>query len=162
MPIWEGNRLSKHHGEDELPYGHLLQVSCFILFLTVWLLDSFVFSYSTFLVGYLPWIVRLALALGVFLAGLAIIELAHGHLRSIKSGRLMTTGIYGQVRHPLYLGTLLLYLPFILWTFSLLSLVPWMVAFAAYNRMASYEERLLTRRFGRKYAEYKKRVRKWF
>lgn len=153
--------MSKHGEESELPHGHLLQVSCFGLFLTVWFLDSYIFNYSTFLAGYVPWLVRLALALGVLVIGLAILELAHGHLHSMKSGKLMTTGIYGHIRHPLYLGTLLLYLPFILWSFSLLCIIPWLIAVVAYNKMANYEEQLLTKRLGKEYAEYKKRVRKW-
>jgi len=79
----------------------------------------------------------------------------------MKSGKLMTTGIYAHVRHPLYLGTLLLYLPFTFWTFSLLSLIPWLIAAVAYNKMANHEERVLVGRFGKEYTEYKKRVRKW-
>ena len=153
--------MSKHAEEDELPHGHLIQISCFVLFLAVWFLDSFVFNYSTFLAIYFSWLVRLALALVVFVVALAVLELAHGHLHSMKSGKLTTAGIYGHIRHPLYLGTLLLYLPFILWSFSLLSVIPWLIALAAYNKMANYEEQLLKKRFGREYAEYKKRVRKW-
>jgi len=153
--------LTRYRKEPELPHGHLLQISCFILFGVVWFLDSFIFGYSTFLAGYVPYLARLALALGVLIIALAIIELAHGHLHSMKSGKLMTTGIYAHVRHPLYLGTLLLYLPFTFWTFSLLSLVPWLIAIVAYNKMASYEEQVLAREFGRKYLEYKKKVRKW-
>jgi protein-S-isoprenylcysteine O-methyltransferase Ste14 len=160
----EGASLSKHGEEGELPHGHLLQVSCFLFFLAVWFLDSFIFNYSTFLVIYfawLTWLVRLVLALAAFIVALAILEVAHGHLHRMKSGKLMTIGIYGHVRHPLYLGTLLLYLPFFFWSFSLLSLVPWLIAWIAYNKMANYEEQLLAKRFGKEYVDYKKRVRKW-
>ncbi|WXG43734.1 MAG: isoprenylcysteine carboxylmethyltransferase family protein [Promethearchaeati archaeon SRVP18_Atabeyarchaeia-1] len=153
--------MSRHHEEGELPHGHLLQISCFLLFLSVWFADSFILGYSTFLAVYIPCLVRVGLALSVLVIGLAITELAHSHLHAMKAGKLTTTGIYGHARHPLYLGTLLLYLPFTLWSFSLLSLVPWFVAFAAYNRMANYEERLLTSRFGKEYVDYKKKVRKW-
>lgn len=153
--------MSRRDEEPELPHGHLLQISCFVLFLAVWFLDSFIFGYSAFLAGYVPYVVRLALAICVFVIALAIIELAHGHLHSMKSGKLMTTGIYAHVRHPLYLGTLLLYLPFTFWTFSLFSLVPWLIAVIAYNKMANYEEQVLIVEFGKKYVEYKKKVRKW-
>jgi protein-S-isoprenylcysteine O-methyltransferase Ste14 len=153
--------LSKHGEEDELPHGHLIQVTCLVLFLAVWFLDSFVFNYATFLATYLPWLVHAVLSIGVFIVALAILELAHSHLHSMKSGKLMTTGIYGHIRHPLYLGTLLLYLPFIFWSFSLLSIIPWLIAVAAYNKMANYEEQLLGKRFGKEYLDYKKRVHKW-
>lgn len=153
--------MRKHGEEGELPHGHLIQVSCLALFLVVWFLDSFLFNYSTFLAGYVFWLVRLALAFTVFAIGLAVLEPAHGHLHSMKSGNLITSGIYGHIRHPLYLGTLSLYLPFIFWSFSLLSIIPWLIAVAAYNKMANYEEQLLTKRFGKEYVEYKKRVRKW-
>jgi protein-S-isoprenylcysteine O-methyltransferase Ste14 len=103
----------------------------------------------------------LVLALGILVIGLAVTELAHSHLHSMRSGKLMTTGIYGHIRHPLYLGTLLLYLPFTLWSFSLLSLAPWLIAVVAYNKMANYEEQVLTKKFGKEYVDYKKKVRKW-
>lgn len=153
--------MSGHNKNSELPHGHLLQVSCFVLFLAIWFLDSFLFNYTTFLAGYIPWLDRLALSLGVFAAGLAITELAHGHLHSMKSGKLATTGIYSHVRHPLYLGVLLMYLGFAFYSLSLLSFVPWLIAVAAYNKMANYEEEVVTKRFGNEYLEYKKRVRKW-
>jgi protein-S-isoprenylcysteine O-methyltransferase Ste14 len=153
--------LSKHGEEGELPHGHLIQVTCLVLFFAVWFLDSFVFNYSTFLATYLPWLVHAALSIGVFIVALVVLELAHGRLHSMKTGKLMTTGIYGRIRHPLYLGTLLLYLPLILWSFSLLSIIPWLIAVIAYNKMANYEEQLLTKRFGKEYIDYKKRVRKW-
>lgn len=153
--------MSKHREDSELPHGHLIQVSCFVLFLAIWFLDSFLFNYSTFLTNYFPWLLRLTLSLAVFAIGLATTELAHGHLHSMKSGKLMTTGIYAHVRHPLYLGTVLLYLGFTFYSLSLLSLIPWLVAFAAYNKMANYEEQLMTKRFGKEYLEYRRRVRKW-
>jgi protein-S-isoprenylcysteine O-methyltransferase Ste14 len=157
----EDKPLGKRNEEGELPHGHLLQALCFLFFLAVWFLDSFIFNYSTFLAVYFSWYIRLVLALGVFIVALAVLEVAHGHLHSMKSGKLMITGVYGHVRHPLYLGTLLLYLPFVFWSFSLLSVIPWLIALVAYNKMANYEEQLLEKRFGKEYVDYKKRVRKW-
>jgi protein-S-isoprenylcysteine O-methyltransferase Ste14 len=153
--------MSRHGEDSEIPHGHLLQATCFVLFLIIWSLDSFIFNYSTFLTSYASWFLCLAVSLAVFVIGLVVTQLAHGHLQTLKSGKLVTTGIYSHVRHPLYLGVIVMYLGFTFYSFSLLSLLPWLLAVAAYNKMANYEEQVLAKRFGKEYLDYKKSVRKW-
>ena len=70
-------------------------------------------------------------------------------------------GVYGRVRHPMYLGTHLFYLGLAIFTLSLAALVVWIVTAAYYNKLANYEEQLLLEKFGNDYVEYKKTVRKW-
>jgi protein-S-isoprenylcysteine O-methyltransferase Ste14 len=106
-------------------------------------------------------LLRLAVCLVIFAVGITVTELGHSHLQTLKSGKLVTTGIYSHVRHPLYLGVIVMYLGFTFYSFSLLSLLPWLLAVAAYNKMANYEEQVLAKRFGKEYLDYKKSVRKW-
>jgi protein-S-isoprenylcysteine O-methyltransferase Ste14 len=54
-----------------------------------------------------------------------------------------------------------MYLGGILATFSLLTLVLWIVMVVSYDRLATYEERKLEEKFGQAYRDYKKRVPKW-
>ena len=75
---------------------------------------------------------------------------------------LVDSGVYSWVRHPMYLGTLLLCLGFFFAVPSLLSLAVWIAFFMLYDRMAAYEEKDLTRSLGEEYTAYKKRVPKWF
>lgn len=73
--------------------------------------------------------------------------------------RLVSRGLYGFVRHPIYLGTIAfgLGLGLGLWSWALL-LADLVVALPILYWMASQEERLLTERFGQDYREYQARV----
>jgi protein-S-isoprenylcysteine O-methyltransferase Ste14 len=79
----------------------------------------------------------------------------------MKEKSIITDGVYTYVRHPMYLGTLLIYISLILLTMSLISLVPFIVIFFLYNMIAVPEEKELERILGREYEDYKKRVARW-
>jgi protein-S-isoprenylcysteine O-methyltransferase Ste14 len=70
-------------------------------------------------------------------------------------------GVFSLVRHPMYLGSLLVYLSLVLATLSAASFVLFLVVFVLYDVLASYEEADLLRLFGEDYEEYRRRVRKW-
>lgn len=74
---------------------------------------------------------------------------------------LKTNGLYKIIRHPSYLGLLLIITGLGLSLNSLLSLlVIFIPAFVVVNYRISVEEQALTAEFGEQYVEYKKRVKK--
>jgi len=75
--------------------------------------------------------------------------------------RVIDNGVFSLVRHPMYLGSLLVYLSLVIATLSAASLVLFLVVFVLYDVLASYEETDLLRIFGEDYEEYRRRVRKW-
>jgi len=142
--------------ESEIKYSHLLQVLCLILFYVVWTLDSFLFNVSTFLAKFVPIFIRAVTSLSVIIGGSILIAKAHRQLFKDKQADLITDGIFAHVRHPMYLGTILIYLGWIIGTLSLLTLIPWILILILYVKMANYEEKQLERKFGEKYIAYKK------
>ena len=74
---------------------------------------------------------------------------------------LVDSGVYSLVRHPMYLGIILVYLGLLSSTLSIVSFGLWMGIFLIYDRMATYEERDLIRIFGSDYIDYQRRVPKW-
>jgi protein-S-isoprenylcysteine O-methyltransferase Ste14 len=151
----------------EHPLNDKIQAVFLVLFLAVWGLDSFVFRFSTVLAGAVPLLARLILAILSFATGayLASKSLAAVFGRTPAGGtrkpEFVTTGVYKWVRHPMYLGSLLILLAFFLSTLSLLSLLVWAGLFVFYDRMAAYEERDLIRILGEQYIAYQKQVSKW-
>lgn len=147
----------------EFPQSDRLQLVMLILFFVVWGLDSLVFQFSTFLAIYVPIAVRLELAAVSLGFALLLLILSHRMVfdRTRESLGVLDTGVYGRVRHPMYLGTLLVYVGFILATFSLLSFVVWIGIFLLYDRMVTYEEEDLIRLLGDVYRDYRKNVPKW-
>ncbi len=73
-------------------------------------------------------------------------------------GQLVTTGIYGHVRHPQYLGFLLLTLGMNVQWITILTLMLWPILVILYYRLAKEEEKEMGERFGEEYRKYKRKV----
>ena len=151
----------RNDADAEQPHAHLLQVLYLILFSTVWILDSFIFNFSTFLANLIPLAIRLILAISVLALGFSMTSLGHWLLFNKKLPGLVSTGIFAHVRHPMYLGYILAYLACIVGTMSLLSIIPWLLITHLYAKMTNYEEQKLEQKFGGKYTEYARKVPKW-
>lgn len=82
--------------------------------------------------------------------------------RSRDVQRLVTYGIFGWVRNPLYVGNFLIWMGFVV-----ISGVPWLVPLAIvvfaveYYFIVAYEEGVLESIFGREYLAYKKTTPRW-
>ena len=152
----------QHRGDltGEHAFSDIGQLIFLIIFLIVWIADSFVFKYSTFLTRYVSNYIRVPIALIVLaISGL----LAWAGLKIVfretrEEPQVITTGVFSIVRHPIYLSSILLYLGFILLSLSLLSVLVWFIIIIFYYQISRYEEKLLTQRFGSAYEEYMKKV----
>lgn len=149
--------------------NHTLQIASFFMFFVILILDLFILRVTTGFSGFVPLVARIAAFLIILILAFALMGKSHQVLFGQKhaSGErhesltLVTDGVFAYVRHPMYLGTILMYLAFIILTVSLVSLIPWIIIIIIYNYLANYEEMGLERIFGKDYLEYKKRVRKW-
>ncbi len=149
------------HLTGEMPGSHRNQMILMVVFFAVWIADSFLLRFTTFLWSWtLSW---LFIGVGAIIIIVAVYFMngSHKDLFDTQVEGLATTGVFSRVRHPMYLGTHLLYLGLAVVTFSLASIVMWMIIFVFYNILANYEERKLEERFGNQFLEYKKTVRKW-
>ena len=130
--------------------------------MVLWILDSFFLQRSTFLSNYIPLVMRLII-LGVAL-GVASFLFKSGHV--VVSGdqrgtEVVSTGAFRYVRHPLYLGSILIYLGLTVSTASLFCLALLVVIAVFYNYIASYEEKILEVKLGQAYIAYKHKTGKW-
>jgi len=152
---------------SEHPCCDSIQLVMLILYFAVWGIDSisyFLFRVSTvsidltsFPLLLLPAI--LSLSFGIYLA-LKSHEAVFG--KTTGQPKLIDSGVYSLVRHPMYLGILMCCLGFFFITPSLLSLGVWTAFFIFYDKMATYEEKDLIRILGEEYITYQRRVPKWF
>jgi protein-S-isoprenylcysteine O-methyltransferase Ste14 len=155
--------MESNNGEH--PYGDLGQLILLILFLVVWVGDSFVLHLTTFLSTYVPLALRLLLAGLALAAAFFLVKSGHVVISHGKHGRLpdalVMTGAFRYVRHPLYLGCLLVYFGLTVATASLISLAVLAIIFRFYNFLATYEENLLEDMFGESYLIYKQKTGRW-
>ena len=142
--------------------GDALQMALLGLFLVVWILDSFILQRSTFLSDHIP------LAFRLVLLGLTLIIAAYlfksGHVVVSHEQRptgVVSSGAFRYVRHPLYLGSILVYCGLTVSTASLFCLALLVVIVLFYNYIAGYEEKLLETKLGETYTAYKKKTGKW-
>jgi protein-S-isoprenylcysteine O-methyltransferase Ste14 len=150
----------------EHPLCDKLQAVMLLMFFVVWALDTvsyFIFNYSTVIAEVFSYPALVIPALFFISFGVYLITKSHkpifGKLHDTPV--LITEGVYSWVRHPMYLGTLLLCLGFCFISLSLLSLGILLVFFILYDRMATYEEIDLLRIFSEEYSEYQNHVPKW-
>lgn len=165
----QNNKKSDHHHNKkdlagEHTKGDLGQAIYFIVFLIVWILDSFIFRFSTILINFVPIYINLILMVGCFVLSYFFIikglKIVFGEVRDPP--QVIKTGVFSRTRYPIYLGSILIYIGLVLMTLSLISLVMLGLIFIFYNYIASYEEQLLINMFGQDYLDYKEKVPKWF
>lgn len=133
--------------------------------LAVWVISS----HESYLAGSegLDFVYKLT-CLVIALAGLAVRVFVHGYALEGSSGRntkeqvatnLNTTGLYSAVRHPLYLGNIVMVAGILLFTRSLLLTAVGLCGYLLfYERIMATEERFLTGKFGDAYRIWAERT----
>ena len=153
--------------EREYPNSHLIRLSSALIFASVIFLDSIIFNFSTRILYFIPILIRGVLS--AIILGFALLFIAKAH-QAVFGGTgkhqheintLITTGIFNHVRHPMYLGILLVYCSILILTMSIIALGVWIIVIWLYNKLATFEERILEELFGELYKKYKQRVSKW-
>lgn len=81
--------------------------------------------------------------------------------RAVRAGQLATTGVYARLRHPQYVGFIVILTGFLLQWPTLVTLAMFPVLVVMYVRLARREEREALARFGDAYADYMRRVPGW-
>ena len=76
-----------------------------------------------------------------------------------RNQELITTGVYGYVRHPIYTGVLLMALGSGLSAGTILAFLPFLALLFFFWFKSKGEEELLTEHFPREYPAYKRRVK---
>jgi len=133
-----------------------------VLFMAVWLFDSFVLHAGRTMHGGVHWTLRLgvfilalAAALALFLSGRAAVR------ERERPAKVLRSGAFRWVRHPLYLSTLLVYFGLSFATLLPLALAVAVVAFIFYNYIAAFEEKVMAEKFGEEYKNYKAATGRW-
>lgn len=162
--VQQEQNLKQHAGREDLTGEHRLgdsiQLILMVLFLAIWILDSFVFRFSTFLAESVPWFIRIPVGITLLIFTFL---LERSGLRTVfgkpqETPHVITRGAFSVVRHPIYLGAILGYAGMISLTLSLASAAIFIIIVAFYYFISKYEEKLLTRRFGEEYRDYMKKV----
>jgi protein-S-isoprenylcysteine O-methyltransferase Ste14 len=163
----------KIHGDrkdlaGEHKKGDAGQLILAIIFLAVWLADSFLFELTTFLNEIVPDTIRLIAGIIVMILSgylsMTGLKTVFGEVRD--KPHVIRKGVFGIVRHPVYLGEILLYFGLLLFSLSLAAAVIWIIVIVFLFYISRYEEKILLEFSGDEYRTYMNEVPmfipKWF
>lgn len=158
----------QHHGSrpdlaGEHPRGDFYQFIAMIVFLAAIAADYFWIGLAPQVNDLINFWVRLLL--GVLVAGfggfLALYGIYLVFNEYTEEPRMITRRIFSFVRHPVYLGALLIYLGALIFTMSPLGLLVFIGVFFLYDWLAEDEEQRMEEVFGDRYLGYKREVPRW-
>lgn len=145
-------------GEHSL--GDLGQIIFCILFSTIWIVDTFFLKYTVFMNQLIPWLMRVLFG-GLFLIASFIFSfngLKVVFLEPRDPPDVIRNGVFGIVRHPIYLGEILFYAGLMMFSLSIAAGLVLVGAVSFLVFISQYEEKLLLDRFGEKYSAYMQEV----
>lgn len=159
-------REARKHRDDligEYKFGDAGQLILACLFFIIWTADSFFFKYTTYLNQSAPLAVRLPvgivlLILSAYLARTGM-NIVFGEKR--EKPAVIKKGVFGYVRHPVYLSEVLLYAGLLMMSISLAAVVIWLIGTGFLYYISRYEEKALLAHFGEEYQQYMKEVPMW-
>lgn len=147
----------------EHPFGDTGQIILLIVFMVVWIVDSFIVGFSTSAAQYISLFIRIPLAAAILLISGYVarqgMRVVFGDER--REPAVINEGVFKVVRHPVYLGCILFYLGLLTLTLSLVTAIVLLVIIVFYHLISKHEEKLLVKKFGKEYEEYMKRVPMW-
>ncbi|PKL53665.1 MAG: isoprenylcysteine carboxyl methyltransferase [Candidatus Methanoperedenaceae archaeon HGW-Methanoperedenaceae-1] len=103
------------------------------------------------------WTFVMAVSSIVIFFGLFLMSKGWSRIHSAK-GELVTDGIYRYVRHPQYLGLIIITIGMLIQWPTLITLAMWPVLITMYYKLAKREEAEATLAFGEIYEDYKQRA----
>ena len=150
-----------HENRNNLAGEHVLgdlgQIIFFVIFLLVWITDSFFVKYSTQFFEYALLYIRIPLAIVILIiAGYLAKEGLTTVFSEVREEPIVIRkGVFSVVRHPIYLGAILFYLSLLAVFFSTVAVFIWGVIILFYIYLCKHEEKLLIEKFGSDYEQYK-------
>ena len=164
MNMSEGHKRQSHEHRSDLAgeyrWGDTGQLLFVVVFIAGMLLDIFLLNISDSWQHTVPWYVRIVLFLPVFFMAGYFAQKAHKKVFEEERKELMVinTDVFARLRHPMYFGSLLIYVSFLILSLSVIAAVIFVVVVLFYYYLCRYEERLLIEKLGNEYTEYMKHV----
>ena len=162
------HRGRSHAHRDDLTGEHSFsdagQLLFAVLFGVIWIADTFFLRWTTGLNQLVSQWIRIPFAAVVLIlsgwsarSGLKVI---FGEIRETPT--VVRDGIFGVVRHPVYLSEILMYVGCLILSPSWAAAIVGLPAGVFLYYLCRHEEKLLLDRFGKEYEDYMRDVGMWF
>ncbi len=160
----KGYKRKTHEHREDLAGEHKLgdtgQIILLVVFIIGLLVDKFVLHFSLPLVQFIPFYLRVLIALPFFAFSfyLALFGLKTIFGEQREELVVIKSGVFSIVRHPIYLSSILVYLGFIIISLSIIGFCIWIIIVLFYYYISRYEEKILVDKLGTQYEDYMKEV----
>lgn len=160
----EGHKRKSHeHRKDlagEYRWGDSLQLIFVVIFFIGMTLDLFIFKFSSSWQSIFPWYYRVIVFIFIFFIAGYFVQKSHKKIFGEEREELVVvkTDIYSRLRHPMYFSAILVYLCFVILSFSVITLLIFFVVVIFYYYLSYYEEKILIDKLGDEYLDYVKNV----
>jgi len=136
------------------------QLLLLVIFIIGMVSDLFILNISSSWQNVIPWYFRILVFIPIFFVSgyFAQSGLKKVFREERKKLEVIRSGVFGIVRHPIYLGSILVFLSFVILSLSIASLIIWFVIIVFYYCLSRYEERLLIEKLGKDYRDYMNEV----
>ncbi len=99
---------------------------------------------------------------GIIFLGFYMLYAGWSLIYKSEGKHLVTSGVYSRVRHPQYVGLILVTVGFLIQWPTLITLILWPFLIYAYYRLAKREEAAISKQFPEEFAAYKAKVPAFF
>jgi len=157
------NHESRPDLAGEHPQGDRYQLYAFLLFTAAVLIDHYFLGWAARFRSSVPFGLRFPIALLIIFFGL-FLSFAGIHTvfsEYTEHPRMITNGLFSFVRHPVYLGALLVYIGMLAFLLSPPALLVFILVFFLYDWLAQDEESRMLKVFSQKYEDYRLQTPKW-
>jgi protein-S-isoprenylcysteine O-methyltransferase Ste14 len=160
----KGHKRKSHEHRKDLAGEHrwsdIGQIVLLIIFIIGMISDLFLIKISDPWQETVPWYFRIVVFIPLFLLSGYFAQRAHKKVfqEERKEIMLIQTDVFAIIRHPMYFGSILIYLGFVVLSFSLIALVVFIIVVIFYYYICRYEEKLLIEKLGSEYIKYMKKV----
>ena len=156
-------RRSYEHRKDlagEYKWGDIGQIVFLIIFIIGVAYDLFLIKISDSWQSSFPWYFRLVLIIPLFFAAGYFAQKAHKIIFQEERKELIVikTDVFARIRHPMYFGSIVTYLAFVILSLSVIILVIFVFVIIFYYYLCRYEENILIEKLRNEYKNYMKNV----
>jgi protein-S-isoprenylcysteine O-methyltransferase Ste14 len=157
------NHESRPDLAGEHPQGDRLQILMFLLFITSILMDHYFIGWAIRLRAMVPFGLRFALSLAIILLGgfLSFYGLRSVFSEYTEKPRMISSGLFAYIRHPVYLGAMVVYFGILVYILSPLALIIFIMTTLLYDWLAQDEETRMLKIFSTRYEEYMCETPRW-
>lgn len=160
----KGHKRKSHEYRKDLGgeyrWGDTGQIIFVVIFIIGMISDLFLLKVSDSWQYLFPWYFRMVLfVILIFVSGY-FAQRAHKKIFQEERKELVVinTDVFAIIRHPLYFGSIILYLSFIVLSLSLIAFMIFIVVVIFYYYLCRYEEQILIEKLGDEYKSYMKKV----